>query len=110
VVAIWVTGIGTTGFGFWQDGRLATGALDFGCCQVYVLGYPVDVLYGGAAPGIVAGVAQINFQVPAILSVGPTVDVLLSAGGVTSHAVQLYVTGITGEPQPGQAEVPLPAR
>jgi uncharacterized protein (TIGR03437 family) len=117
VVAIWVTGIGSTPFGVWQDGRVATGALDFGCCQVYVQGHAADVVYGGAAPGIVAGVAQVNFQLPAqltgsLLGYGPTVDVSLSAGGVTSHAVQIYVAilEITGESQPGQAEVPLARR
>jgi uncharacterized protein (TIGR03437 family) len=92
VVAVWVTGVGTTPFGAWQDGRLATGALDFGCCQIYVQGHPADVVYGGAAPGIVAGVAQVNFQLPTqLMDRGPTLDVLLSAGGVTSHSVQIYV-------------------
>jgi uncharacterized protein (TIGR03437 family) len=113
VVAIWATGIGSTPFGAWQDGRLAVGALDFGCCQVYVQGHAADVVYGGAAPGIVAGVAQVNFQLPApdfLLGYGPTVDVSLSSGGVTSHAVQIYLTGITAEPQPLPAEVPLPGR
>ena len=115
VVAIWVTGIGTTPFGAWQDGHLATGAVDFGCCQIDVDGYPADVLYGGAAPGIVAGVAQVNFQVTAPdfrLGYGPTVDVSLSAGGVTSYPVQIYVAipEITGETRPGQAEVPPPGR
>jgi uncharacterized protein (TIGR03437 family) len=115
VVAIWATGIGSTPFGAWEDGRLATGAVDFGCCQVSVQGHPADVLYGGAAPGIVAGVAQVNFQLPAQLTVsllgyGPTSDVTLSAGGVTSHTVRIYVAELLGRPQPGQAEVPLPQR
>jgi uncharacterized protein (TIGR03437 family) len=113
VVAIWATGIGTTPFGAWQDGHLATGALDFGCCEILAQGYPADVLYGGAAPGIVAGVAQINFQVPAqLVDHGPTVDMSLSAGGVTAHPVQIYVTipEVTGETRPAQAEVPLPWR
>jgi uncharacterized protein (TIGR03437 family) len=92
VVAIWATGIGTTPFGAWQDGRLATGAMDFGCCQVNVQSHPANVVYGGAAPGIVAGVAQVNFQLPAQLKdYGPTVDVSLSAGSVTSYPVQIYV-------------------
>jgi uncharacterized protein (TIGR03437 family) len=92
VVAIWVTGIGTTPFVFGQDGRLAAGAVDFGCCEILAQGYPADVLYGGAAPGVVAGVAQVNFQLPAqLVNYGPTVDVSLTAGGVTSHLVQIYV-------------------
>jgi uncharacterized protein (TIGR03437 family) len=113
VVAIWVTGIGTTPYGAWQDGHLATGALDFGCCQVYVQGYAADVVYGGAAPGIVAGVAQVNVRLPAhLVDYGPTVDVSLSADGVTAHTVQIYVAipEITGETRSGQSEVPLPGR
>jgi uncharacterized protein (TIGR03437 family) len=99
VVAIWATGIGTTSFVFWQDGRLATGAVDFGCCEILAQGYPADVLYGGAAPGIVAGVAQVNFQLPAqLVNYGPTVDVSLTAGGVTSHTVKIYVVELGGVP------------
>ena len=64
VIAIWVTGIGATPFGVWQDGRIAPGPADFGCCQILPQKGPADVLYGGAAPGIVAGVAQVNFRAP----------------------------------------------
>jgi uncharacterized protein (TIGR03437 family) len=118
VVAIWATGIGRPTFDAWQDGHLAVGAVDFGCCQIDVDGYPADVLYGGTAPGIVAGVAQVNFQLPLVRagdlspSHGPTVYVSLSAGGVTSAQVQIYVAipEITGETRPGQAEVLLPGR
>lgn len=95
IVAIWATGIGATPYGAWQDGRLAAGAADFACCQVWAQG-AANVVYGGAAPGIVAGVVQVNFQLPAkfvnfLLGYGPTVYVTLSAGGVTSHSVQIYV-------------------
>ena len=115
VVAIWVTGIGATPYGFWQDGYLAGGPTDFWCCQVYVDGYPADVLYGGAAPGIVAGVAQVNFQwPPAGLSLGyaPGVGVSLSAHGVTAHSVQVYIGApeINGETRLGQAEGPPAGR
>ena len=96
IVAIWATGIGATPYGVWQDGRIAAGAVDFGCCQVWTLGQPVEVVYGGTAPGIVAGVAQVNFQVPgqfahSRLSTISTVSVTLSSGGATSHAVQIFV-------------------
>ena len=96
VVAIWVTGIGATRSGYWQDGYLASGALDFGCCQIYVDYYPADVVYGGAAPGVVAGVAQVNFQLPAQLSLGPTVGVSVSAHGATSYPVQVYIGAESG--------------
>jgi uncharacterized protein (TIGR03437 family) len=91
IVAIWATGIGAPPFGAVQDGRIAPGALDFGCCQVYAQA-PANVLYGGAAPGIVAGVVQVNFQLPAqLVNYGPTVYVSLTAGGMTSHSVRIYV-------------------
>ena len=96
VVAIWVTGIGATPYGFWQDGYLASGPTDFWCCQVNVDGYPADVLYGGAAPGIVAGVAQVNFRWPPAglsLSYSPEVGVSVSAHGVTAHSVYVYMAG-----------------
>ena len=113
IVAIWATGIGATPYGVWQDGRIAAGAADFGCCQVYAQGRPADVVYGGAAPGIVAGVVQVNFQLLAQLAdYGPTVEISLNAGGVTSHSVEIYVAvpEISGETRPGQAEGPLPGR
>jgi uncharacterized protein (TIGR03437 family) len=97
IISIWATGISATAYGVWQDGRIATGAADFGCCQIiWAQGRPADVLYGGTAPGIVAGVAQVNFQVPVqvanpFLGYGPTLSVALGAGGMTSHPVQIFV-------------------
>ena len=86
IVAIWATGIGATPFGSAQDGRIAPSASDFGCCEILAQG-PANVVYGGAAPGIVAGVVQVNFQVPAQFGLYVT----LVAGGATSHPVQIYV-------------------
>jgi uncharacterized protein (TIGR03437 family) len=97
VVAVWATGIGAPPFGAWQDGRIAAGAADFGCCQVWVQGRAAGVLYGGAAPGIVAGVVQVNFAVPGeLLDYGSTVGISLSAGGMTSDLVQIYVGAAEG--------------
>ena len=91
IVAIWATGIGPIPFGGWRDGQIAPHAMDFGCCQIFAQA-PANVPYGGAAPGIVAGVAQVNFQVPAQLTYyGPTLYVSLTTGGATSHPVQIYV-------------------
>ena len=91
IVAIWATGIGPAPFGAWLDGQIAPRAMDFGCCQIFAQA-PANVLYGGAAPGIVAGVAQVNFQVPAQLAnYGPTLYVSLTAADLTSHSVQIYV-------------------
>ena len=86
IVAIWATGTGGTPFGSGQDGRIAASASDFGCCEVLGQG-PVNVVYGGAAPGIVAGVVQVNFRVPAQF----VLYVTLVADATTSHPVQIYV-------------------
>jgi uncharacterized protein (TIGR03437 family) len=80
VVSIWATGVSPP-FPASPDGQMAAGANNFGCCGVYSNFYSVpfspanlNVSYGGAAPGIVAGVVQINFQatanVPVVLTVG----------------------------------------
>ena len=59
-------------FGSLADGQLATGAQDAGLgnCQVSPVGNvyapAAKVTYGGAAPGIVAGVSQINVQIAPI--------------------------------------------
>ncbi len=84
IVAIWATGVAP--LGSTQDGLIAASAADFGCCEILAPG-PANVVYGGVAPGIVAGVVQINFQVP----VQPGLVVTLVADGATSHPVQIYV-------------------
>jgi uncharacterized protein (TIGR03437 family) len=92
IVAIWATGIGATTFGVWQDGQIAAGATDLGCCQIWAQDHPAAVLYGGTAPGLVSGVAQINFRVPAqVIAYGPTIPLYLSVAGGTSHPAQIYV-------------------
>jgi uncharacterized protein (TIGR03437 family) len=49
---------------------------------VNIGGLPATVSYQGGAPGLVAGVMQINAQVPAGVAPGPAVPVTISAGGV----------------------------
>ena len=100
IVSIWATGTGAiSGYRWPLDGQIATGAEDYECCQVdispnYSLGplslpEPV-VLYAGAAPGMVAGVVQINFQIPAQYLQGTGFTVI--AGGESSSTVEIYVT------------------
>jgi uncharacterized protein (TIGR03437 family) len=98
IVAIWTTGIGATAFDVWRDGRIETVPINLGCCQILAREGPVNVLYGGVAPGIVAGVAQVNFRAPLPFSnfLLGTADVSLVAGGVASHTVQIYVAVPTG--------------
>lgn len=61
VVSMWVTGgmLPST-----SDGEIPTGAHYFYCCQVYAGSMLIRVPYSGAAPGMVSGVTQINFEVP----------------------------------------------
>jgi uncharacterized protein (TIGR03437 family) len=87
VVAIWATGVG--GYPVLQDGKIATTAQALNCCQVYG-GGPLNVLYGGAAPGAVAGVVQVNFQVP-LLVFGDTLGVSISANQRSSSVAEIYV-------------------
>jgi len=53
---------------------------------VRIGGVPAQVLYQGAAPGIVQGVLQINAMVPNGIAAGDTVPIELTIGGVTSPA------------------------
>jgi uncharacterized protein (TIGR03437 family) len=42
-------------------------------------------MYQGAAPGLVAGVSEINVQVPAAVTPGSAVPVTITVGGVASQ-------------------------
>ena len=54
-------------------------------------GISAKVTYAGPAPGLIAGVLQVNFVVPANVSTGSTVAFFMTAGGVASPAVTLAV-------------------
>jgi uncharacterized protein (TIGR03437 family) len=62
-VSIWATGIG---FAPGMDGQMATTAQSFCNCIIHDLVHNQDIVpaYAGAAPGLVTGVVQLNFQVP----------------------------------------------
>jgi uncharacterized protein (TIGR03437 family) len=64
IVSIWVNGITPAQD---VDGALQTGAAYYSCCGIVgpFEDEHVDVPYVGAAPGMITGVAQINFRVPA---------------------------------------------
>jgi uncharacterized protein (TIGR03437 family) len=57
-------------------------------CQVYESQSPLNVLFCGQAPGLIAGVDQINFQLP-MTTTGRYIT--LSAAGRSSSPVQIYV-------------------
>jgi len=49
-------------------------------------GVPATVQFDGAAPGLVAGVCQLNVQVPSNALSGPAQPVVITVGGVSSPA------------------------
>jgi hypothetical protein len=96
VVVLYCTGEGqTTPAGV--DGLLATGSTlpkPVANYSVTIGGQAATVLYAGAAPGLVAGVMQVNVQLPAGLP-GGSQPVVLTVGGVASQAgVTVAVKGV----------------
>ena len=92
VVAMWVTGVWGSAAG--TDGAVSPGAADHGCCGVIVGEFTTaraEVLYGGAAPGLVVGVSQVNFRIPPDFPGGPLTVVRLTAGGETSVPARLHL-------------------
>ena len=53
-------------------------------------GLPAPVSFAGLAPGFV-GLYQVNVQVPPGVAAGDAVPVTLSAGGITSNTVTIFV-------------------
>jgi uncharacterized protein (TIGR03437 family) len=81
-IAIYATGTGVLTPGV-EDGTvipLDNPPLSSAPVSVTIGGLPATVGYQGAAPGLVAGVAQINVQVPAGVTPGPAVPVTMTVG------------------------------
>jgi uncharacterized protein (TIGR03437 family) len=89
IVSIWATGAIVPSL---PDGEIATEAHYYACCQLYSGSTMLRMLYSGAAPGMVAGVVQINFQVPA------------DAAGLT------YLTLVAGNRESNPAYIVVAAR
>jgi uncharacterized protein (TIGR03437 family) len=70
------------------DGKPATVPLPRPSLPVSITigGQPAQVLYAGGAPGEVAGLMQINVQIPAGIQTGNAVPVVVSVGNVPSQA------------------------
>jgi len=86
-ISLFGTGEGTTQ-PTGRNGRLALGALTqlplpTHSVQVRIAGVDAVVTYAGAAPGLVAGVVQINARIPDGISIGP-VPVEFLAEGIPS--------------------------
>jgi trimeric autotransporter adhesin len=70
------------------DGSISAAPLPQSAAPVTVTigGQTAQVMYAGGAPGIVAGVTQINATIPSGITAGSAVPVLISVGGVSSPA------------------------
>ncbi len=71
-----------------EDGRLAAEPLPAPLLPVSVAigGRPAAVLYAGGAPGLVAGVLQVNVRVPDGVTPGPAVPVVLTVGNNSAQS------------------------
>jgi len=87
VVSIYATGAGVTKPAS-VDGVLTATVNPPKVAQpvtVTIGGQIADVLYQGAAPGMVAGISQINVRIPANVSAGPSVPVTIAVGDTQSQ-------------------------
>jgi uncharacterized protein (TIGR03437 family) len=85
LISLWATGEGLTepaGI----DGKLGGEVLPKPRLPVSVRvgGLEAQVLYAGGAPGMVAGVIQVNVRIPEAVLPGSAVPILLQAGGFSS--------------------------
>jgi uncharacterized protein (TIGR03437 family) len=93
VIVLYATGEGQTTPGG-VDGKLAalpTLPSPVQPVSVLIGGQSAVVNYAGAAPTLVAGVMQLNVQVPTGIVTGPTVEVQVQIGGLTSQTVTIAV-------------------
>ena len=87
VVMLFATGEGQTNPAG-MDGKIAAQPLPTPKLAVTALigGVSAPVLYAGAAPGLVAGLVQVNVRVPSNVTSGNAVPVLLRVGSLESPA------------------------
>ncbi|MES1262665.1 MAG: hypothetical protein ABUS49_13105 [Acidobacteriota bacterium] len=95
VITLYATGEGQTSPGG-IDGKLAAGSnlpMPVQTVNATIGGLPAVVNYAGAAPTLVAGVMQVNLQLPSGFAPSGAVPVVLQIGGVNSPAVTIAVSG-----------------
>ena len=86
VISIYGTGFGTLSQ-LPKDGQVVKALLNTATpVTANIAGVAADVLYAGAAPGLIAGVIQVNIRVPDGLTPGPAVPVSLSIGSFSTQA------------------------
>ncbi len=86
-VMVYGTGEGQTNPGG-SNGLIAVAASPFPILPVTasVGGKPAQVLYGGAAPGLVAGAFQVNVLIPADAPSGAAIPIVITVGDKSSRA------------------------
>ena len=86
VVVLYATGEGATNPAG-VDGQIANSVFPkpLGAVSVTIGGIEAEVLYAGAAPGLVAGVFQVNVRVPNSVTPGSAVPLQLRVGNATSR-------------------------
>ena len=93
-IQLYITGAGQTSPSG-TDGLITSAAtpLPDGTVKVTIGGLPANVNYAGGAPGAVAGVLQVNAQIPAGVTAGGAVPVVVQVGTSNSQpGVTLAVT------------------
>ncbi|MBL8239542.1 MAG: hypothetical protein JNM66_19115 [Bryobacterales bacterium] len=85
-VVLWATGQGTTEPPS-KDGEITREPLPRALARMTakVGGVDAEVSYGGPAPGLIAGISQINVIVPANAPTGPAVPIVVLAGDSASQ-------------------------
>ncbi len=86
-ISVYMTGEGQTNPGG-VDGLIALAVLPKPVLKVTATigGVPATVIYAGAAPGLIAGVMQVNLLVPPDTPAGPAVPLAIQVGGTESQA------------------------
>jgi uncharacterized protein (TIGR03437 family) len=88
VIIVYATGAGQT-IPVSEDGRIVGSDVlpaPVQSVSARVAGLNADVLYGGAAPGLVSGVLQVNVRIPDAPDVAGPVPLLISVGTTPSQA------------------------
>jgi uncharacterized protein (TIGR03437 family) len=84
-ISLYITGAGQTVPAL-ADGQVATAsAITQLPVTATIGGVNAPVTYAGAAPGEVAGVVQVNVQIPAGVAVGGAIPVTVSVGGIAAQ-------------------------
>lgn len=95
IITLWATGAGQTDPPA-TDGTVTGGALPQPTQPVTVRigGLLAEVLYAGAAPGLVAGVVQVNARLPRELTAGPAPVLVFVGDAPTQAGVTLQVSAV----------------